>query len=223
MIKKPFRDNKREKIIENNFQFEINEKSRNNNFNEDPDMDEKIKFYMNYNRLKKFDFRSDIHTNYFKYYLGYKSFESESNNNNTNNTIINEKDELNEDLINIVNNNEEKQDDNILFKNNYNFPLNRFKNRNIFYDNQNENEIIDKEDSKYGNHIYHAVNEQDNDNSDLEAKFTNSENDEVRSNSNAFSLENSRISSFNEEKKKKMIIMKKMKIWEIKIYFPIMK
>ena len=36
----------------------------------------------------------------------------------------------------------------------------------------------------------------------MEAKFTNPENDEVRPNSNTISLENSRISSFNEEEKK---------------------
>ena len=52
------------------------------------------------------DYSSDIHTNYFDQFLKYKSFKFEKNNGNN---IYDEKDELNEDSIKLVDNNEEKK------------------------------------------------------------------------------------------------------------------
>ena len=179
LINKSINNNKREKIIEIN-----NNKSRNNNINENQQINEKINYYRNYNKLEKLDYRSDIHTNYFDQFLKYKSFKFAKNNDNN---LYDEKDELNEDSIKIVDNNEEKKDkdDNIIFKNNFNSSLNSPLKRNIISkdknESENENELISKEDSKSSNHISDIDNEQDKDNLDSREKSLNSlENESIR-------------------------------------------
>ena len=196
-IKIPFSNNQNEKIIENNFQFEINEKSRNKNFNDNQNIDENKDYDKKYFTIEKFDFRTDIHKNYFND-LQFKSFQKHRDNNII---IYNEEDESKEESINILNNFEDEKDDNILFDNTHNSPLNQIQNRNLLNNNkmENENELINKEDSKYSNHIYDADNEEDLGKSVLGQKYINSENEEAKPNSNINALENANIRANNEE------------------------
>ena len=96
-----------------------------------------------------------------------------------------------------MNNNEEEKD-NTFFENTQNSPLKSFKNGNIIYGNEkeNDNELIDKEDSKFSNHINEDDNDQNKGNLYLEENI-NSKNDEEPSNSN--SLQNSIIRLSNQE------------------------
>ena len=193
LISKPFKNNQIRPMIENNFQIEINEKNRSNSFNHNQRENNKINYYRDYNKLERIDFRKDIHTKYFDCFQ-FKAFKKEKNNS------FNEYDgeeESKDNSINILNNNEEEKD-NTFFENSHNSPLKSFKNGNIIYGNEkeNDNELIDKEDSKFSNHINEDDNDQNKGNLYLEENI-NSKNDEEPSNSN--SLQNSIIRLSNQE------------------------
>ena len=70
--------------------------------------------------------------------------------------------------------------DNTFFENTHNSPLKSFKNGNIIYGNEkeNDNELIDKEDSKFSNHINNDENDQNKGNNNNEQNMDKDSDDD---------------------------------------------
>ena len=164
---------KRENIIKNDFQLEIKEENRNNNYIDYTSINKRKNYYPSPQIKEKIDFRSDIETKEFNS-LQFKAFKGRKN------SLFqeyDEKEESKEHIINLLNNKKRDNinllnEDNIFFENTYKSPLRKSKKRIIIKSDKNENEIINNEDSicnyknydySENNKIYNADNEQDED------------------------------------------------------------